>query len=60
MIKKFIEKGADIYMKDSNGQSVLDLCDGMPSVYDFLLNCQREREQSQSESDIERAKCNVS
>jgi hypothetical protein len=49
MMKKFIEKGSDIYIQDSKGQSVLDLCDGMPTVYDFLLNYQREWGQTENE-----------
>jgi hypothetical protein len=36
MMKKFIEHGSDPHRPDSNGQSVLDLCEGMPTVQCFL------------------------
>jgi hypothetical protein len=36
MMKKFMDHGSDLSSKDSNGESVWDLCEGMPTVRRFL------------------------
>ncbi|RFU27200.1 hypothetical protein B7463_g9151, partial [Scytalidium lignicola] len=36
MMRKFLDCGCDLQSKDSNGMTVLELCNGMPTVLQFL------------------------